>query len=182
MNRVLVAIALCLCPAFALAQHDPTAKTAEKRAAMKKLAPLLGEWTGSGWIEFVPGKREGFSSREIVEHRLDGMVVTIEGIHSEEGAAKGEAVHHAFGTFTPTDAADQYAFRTTLASGRTADVVAKFEDGRLKWSPPGPPNRQMRYVIEIKGDTWHEIGEMAGADGTWRQFFEMTLKRTKPTP
>lgn len=54
MNRVLVAIVLCVCPALALAQHDPTAKTVEKRAAMRKLAPLLGVWTGESPIDPEP--------------------------------------------------------------------------------------------------------------------------------
>ena len=25
---------------------------------------------------------------------------------------------------------------------------------------------------------WHEIGEMSGKDGEWRQFFEMTLTKS----
>ena len=47
---------------------------------MKKLDFLVGEWKGEGWMEFVPGQRRTFRGTEVVQSKLGGLLVTIEGL------------------------------------------------------------------------------------------------------
>ena len=57
-------------------------------------------------------------------------------------------------------------------------------DGRLEWSMTIPQFGDVRYVIRLddKG-RWHETGEVSRDGGKqWRQFFEVTLEKSKEAP
>src|SRR5437870_1317462 len=76
-----------------------------QREAMKKLDFLVGEWKGEGWMEFVPDQRTTFKGTEIVQSKLDGLLLTIDGLHRGKLGGKGEevVVHQAFGLLSYDD-------------------------------------------------------------------------------
>ena len=47
---------------------------------MKAVAFLEGRWAGEGWIQMGPGPKEEFSQTEVIERKLDGGLLLIEGI------------------------------------------------------------------------------------------------------
>lgn len=174
--RSLTLTAVVVLASFAaLAQErpGPTGPPEEMRA----LDILVGHWKGEGWTQRGP-QRMTFTSEEIVEKKLGGAVLVVEGKHfgSGEGPTNGKLVHDALGVFSYDASTSRYRFQAYLGDGRATDAEAWFEDGKLHWKmQAGPVN--IRYVIEIKDKTWTENGEMSMDGTTWRPFFGMTLER-----
>jgi len=159
--------------------RPPAPDAAKLHDAMQAFLPAIGHWRGESWTQMGPGEPQRAVSDERVESRLDGLVLTIDGLHHArltDGSA-GKVVHHAFAVLS-ADPAGGYRFSTFLADGRAADARGKWENGKFVWSPPAPPGREIRYVIDwTVVDRWFEIGEMS-TDGTiWTKFFEMNLTR-----
>src|SRR5437868_12634571 len=102
----LAAVVIFLGPAWSLAQVPAAAE----REAMKKLDFLVGEWKGEGWMEFAPGQRRTFKGTEVVQSKLDGLLVTIEGLHRGQVGGRGDevVVHNAFALVSYDDKANRY--------------------------------------------------------------------------
>src|SRR5689334_7775562 len=66
---------------------------------MAKLAFLVGEWDGEGWVALGPGPRKTFAIHESVQRKLDGLVLLLEGLGRSPGADGTERItHHALAT------------------------------------------------------------------------------------
>lgn len=152
-------------------------------AELERLDWLVGEWEGTGWMEYAPGQRAAFRGTERVERRMGGRLIVVEGTFlADMGPEVGEApVHHAVGIFEYDPRADRFRFRTYTALGphtwglRDAEVM----DGRVVWGYEDPQWGTVRYTLtHTDADEWHEEGH-ASADGgaTWHRFFEMRLAR-----
>ena len=154
-----------------------------QRSAMKKLNFLVGEWKGEGWMEFVPDQRRTFKGTEIVQTKLDGLLLTIEGLHRGQLGGKGEevVVHNAFALVSYDDKAKRYRFQGFTARGNHEDTEGKVTEGQLVWGMKIPQFGDVRYTIKLddKG-RWFEIGEVSQDGKAWRKFFEMTLERVGP--
>lgn len=179
MKLVSTTFALLLLAAPLSAQMEAP-DLAERTAAMKKIAVMTGDWTGSGWIQFGPRKSE-FSSRESIQTKAGGMALVTEGLHTMKLSDGTERViHDAFGMITPDPAAGDYRFVTQLATGRGGDYRMKIVgDGQFEWSITGNPQGTMRYTITIKDGAWNEVGEISSDGKEWKKFFEMNLKQSK---
>ena len=153
-----------------------------QRSAMKKLNFLVGEWKGKGWMEFVPGQRRTFKGTEIVQTKLDGLLLTIEGLHRGQLGGKGEevVVHGAFALVSYDDKAKRYRFQAFTSRGNYEDAEAKVSEGQLVWGMKVPQFGDVRYTIKLdeKG-RWFEVGEVSQDGKEWRKFFEMTLERVE---
>ncbi|MGH9459018.1 MAG: hypothetical protein ACRD2J_15400 [Thermoanaerobaculia bacterium] len=147
---------------------------AGEAAPMERLGALVGVWEGGGTFRRGPGEPTPFVGREVVEARLDGKIVTVEGTHWTSDRSR--MVHHAFAVFSP-GADGEYRFQTWLASGPGGDYRAWWDGEDLVWEIPTEAGR-IRYFIRIEGDEWREIGRIERG-GAWRDFFEMTLKRVR---
>lgn len=148
-------------------------------APMERLSFLVGTWEGEGWMEHAPGRRATFTSREVVEPRLGGRVLVVEGMHEAPmpGAPEPVPVHHAMGVFSH-DEGDGYHFRTWLANGHGGDFGARLEgEGVLVWGYDDPRRGTVRYTITVADGTWREVGDARRDGGEWHRFFEMTLAR-----
>src|SRR5947209_7734262 len=86
---------------------------AAQREAMKKLDFLVGQWKGEGWMEFAPGQRRTFKGTEVVQSKLDGLLLAVEGLHRGQVGATGEeaVVHHAFALVSYDGQAKRYRFQ-----------------------------------------------------------------------
>ena len=171
---LLAVVTVSLSPALSLAQ----APAAAQRDAMKKLDFLVGAWKGEGWMEFAPGQRRTFRGTEIVQRKLDGLLLTIEGVHRSQvgGAAREVVVHSAFTVLSYDEKAKRYRFQAYTARGNNEDTEAKVADRQLVWGMTVPQFGKVRYTItrDDKG-RWFEVGEVAQDGKAWRKFFEMTL-------
>jgi hypothetical protein len=154
--------------------------TDAQRVAMKKLDFLVGQWKGEGWSEFVPGQRRTFKGTETVQSKLDGLLLTVDGLHRGQVGGKGEevVVHNAFGLISYDDKAKQYRLEAFTARGSREDTEAKVTEGQLVWGIKIPQLGDIRYTVKLddKG-RWFEIGEMSKDGKEWRKCFEMTLEK-----
>jgi hypothetical protein len=176
---LLAAVAVALSPTLSLAQAPAVAQ----RDAMKKLDFLVGEWTGEGWMESAPGQRRTFRGTEVVQSKLEGLLLTIEGVHRSRASGKDSegVVHSAFAVVSYDEQAKRYRFRAYTARGNHEDTEAEVADGQLVWGMTVPQFGKVRYTItrDDKG-RWFEVGEVAEDGKAWRKFFEMTLEPVKP--
>jgi hypothetical protein len=150
--------------------------------AMKKLSFLVGEWQGEGWAEFVPGQRRTSPVREVVQSKLGGMVLLVEGLGKTKVAGKQEevVVHNAIGLISYDADARLYRVKSHLANGRSVEAEASFVDGGFQWRFKTPQGLGIRYTVKLteKGE-WFEKGDISQDGQSWRQFHEMTLQKLK---
>jgi hypothetical protein len=156
---------------------------AAQREAMKKLDFLVGQWKGEGRMEFAPGQRRTFKGTEVVQGKLDGLLLTIEGLHRGRVGDKKEevVVHNAFALVSYDDKAKRFRFQAFTSRGNYEDAEAKVSEGQLVWGMKVPQFGDVRYTIKLdqKG-RWFEMGEVSQDGKEWRKFFEMTLERIEP--
>lgn len=179
-------IRLFLVAAIAVVVNTGTASAQSadaQREAMKKLDFLVGHWSGEGWMEFVPGQRAVFKGTEVVQSKVDGLVVTIDGLHRGQRGGKGPevVVHNAFGVISFDAQTKRYRFQGFTSRGNHEDTEATVTEGQLVWGMKIPQFGDVRYTIKLddKG-RWFEIGEVTRGGNEWRKFFEMTLSRAEP--
>jgi hypothetical protein len=157
----------------------PTVPAAQ-REAMKQLDFLVGQWKGEGWTEFAPGQRRPFKGTEVVQRKLDGLLLTIEGLHRGQigGRGKEVVVHNAFALLSYDAKAKRYRFQAFTSRGNYEEAEARVTKEKLVWGMKVPQLGDVRYTIKLddKG-RWFEIGEMSQDGKKWQQFFEMTLQR-----
>ncbi len=151
----------------------------EQLAAMKKLAPMVGEWKGKGWIEMGP-RRFDFESSEVFASRAGGLAIVVEGRHQMAfPGGQTREIHNACGMITYDVEKKVYRFVTQLANGRSGDYQGAVpEDGDFQWTIPDSPMGKMVYTIKLGDGKYTEVGEIVSDKGERKQFFEMTLEKT----
>jgi hypothetical protein len=153
-----------------------------RRVEMKKLDFLVGQWTGEGWIEFVPGQRRTFRQTESVQPKVDGEILLIDGLGKGKVPGKDEevTVHSAFAVVSCDEKAKMFRWRAYTAGGNWIDTEAKVGDNSLEWGFHDERVGDIRFTIRLdKKAQWVESGAISGDGKTWRQFFLMTLDRMK---
>src|SRR6266446_6434756 len=96
----------------ALAQAPPPSQKPAQE--MKKIDFLVGNWEGNGWME-IQGQKTSFTSNEKVQSKLDGTILTIEGLHKSK--TDGHVVHNAFAVISYDERANGYRFISHLVDG-----------------------------------------------------------------
>jgi hypothetical protein len=180
MSARLAWVAVLLLTAGAESSPGQPAAPAAQRAAMKKLDFLVGQWKGEGWVEFGPGQKRTFQGTEVVDRKLDGLLLAVEGLHRGRVGDKEVVVHNAFALVSYDDKAGRYRFQAFTGRGNYEDAEAKVSEGQLVWGMKVPQFGEVRYTIKLddKG-RWFETGEVSRDGKTWQQFFEMTLRRVE---
>jgi hypothetical protein len=149
-------------------------------SAMARLSFLLGRWEGGGSIEPVPGQRHTFTSVEEVHLHVDGLVLTVEGIHFARLAEgqRGPKIHHAFATLRYDASRGDYAITATRLDGATIEARGRMQDDAFVWGFQDPRAGHLRYTIRLSPDRrWSEIGERSADGVTWTKYFEMALDK-----
>lgn len=177
---------LMLSVSFTCAQQAESAKQKEsttaaanivemKRAEMKKLDRFAGKWAGSGWIQ-RGRERETFVGTEIVQRKVDGLALLVEGNYKNKD---GAIIHETLAVLSPNLKTKNYDFQTFLANGMSGTYEFKTTNGGWQWGFDFP-SMAMRYNITIENNVWTEIGEMSQDGGkNWTKIFEMNLKRVE---
>jgi hypothetical protein len=158
--------------AAALAQAPDTSA---KKAKMAAFDQMIGNWRGTGWIQ-VAQSREEFSGTEIVQKKIDGLAVLVEGRFAN---SQGKVVHETLAVLSSEDPAKNYRFATYLRNGMTGVHELKVVGDHFEWGFEIPKTGTVRYTIRIEGDIWSEIGEFSRDGKTWVKTFEMKLDRVK---
>lgn len=157
--------------------NSPADAVAAKRAAMERLAYLVGEWEGEGWMQ-MGGQRLTFRGGERVQSRLGGLALLVEGDFTSRppGATRDVPVHQTLGVITFDEATSTYRFATWLATGATGSYTLELRPDGWRWHIDVGAGT-LRYTATFPGDEWVEIGEFSRDGANWDQFFEMRLRR-----
>ena len=151
-----------------------------QKEAMQKLAFWVGEWEGSGWSMHGPGTRQEFTVHESVQPKLGGILLLVQGLGKSKDPASGKETvgHDALALVSFDTKAGKYRFRHYTMQGTSGDDELVITEKNMQWGMKveGQPF-QLRFTIEVQGDTWHEIGEFSQDGQNWMQTMEMTLKR-----
>jgi hypothetical protein len=170
MKKILALVSFCLilCIVSTYGQGEGTDQMAQKE--IKKLAFLVGDWEGSGWIRMQDGNLRNFEQTERVQFKLDSTIVLIEG----QGRAHGQIYHDALAIVSYNHSDKNYSFTSFLNTGRSGKYKAELIEDKLFWYP----GDNMRYIIYINDEgQWYESGEYNTGGDNWFQFFEMTLDK-----
>lgn len=152
----------------------------QSQAAMSKLAYLIGEWQGEGWIAMSPGTRTVYRQTERVTQAAHNSALVIHGEGTERDSASRQWLvrFQAAGLLTYDAAERRYRLMTAGGSGRAISVDPEIRDNGFTWGFDAGAVK-IRYVVtHTADDEWHEIGEMSPDGGkSWRQFMGMSLRR-----
>lgn len=188
MKTLATLTAFALLAAFATASAQPVPQAqpapvaqyrgpdlAAQRAAMTRLAGMVGDWTGTAAVSF-PEPLTVYQ-REHIESDLDGLLLVIHGKGYATDAREGAPIFSAFGVISYDDQRQIYEFRV-YNDGRAATAEARFlDDGRLQWTMNFAPVI-IRYTITLTDNHWNEVGEMSPDSGaTWMPMVELNLDR-----
>ncbi len=146
-----------------------------KKAEMKKLEMLAGQWKGSGWIQ-QGQTRETFTGTETVQKKLDGHTLLVEGSFKNP---EGKPAHQTLAILSCNDKMTGYNFATYLANGITGIQDFKVVGDHFEWGFEIPNTGTVRYTIKADSDVWFEIGEFSRDGKSWFKNFEMKLDRVK---
>src|SRR5215216_3825309 len=116
--KSLLIVSVALAQAGGAAAQGPKPSPAHMEA-MKRLDFLVGEWQGEGWNEMVPGQRRTSPINEMVQSKLGGSVLLVEGLGKVKVPGKDEevVVHNALGVLSYDENAKLYRMRSYLAGG-----------------------------------------------------------------
>lgn len=161
-----------------LAQSHNGAEGSNVPANMAMLSHWQGQWKGEATMN-RNGQQQEFKVEETVTMKLNGTILTAEGIGKETHSEK--TVHHAFGVLHHDATTNQYKFQTYLADGKTATAWFIVTDSsHYQWGFDVPSGK-IRYTITIDGQagTWDETGEYSGDGHKWFPFLKMHLKKVE---
>lgn len=170
---ILTLIVMFALTIFSYSQADIDLST--KKDAISKLSMLVGKWEGTGWASSQDGTRNEFVQSEVVEEKLDGIALLVQGLGKRKGSE--EIVHDAIAIITYDDAENLYSFRSHLSTGQSTDATGRFEGSKFIWGFD-VPSGTIKYTLEITdGSIWHETGHFSRDGSQWYQFMEMNLQK-----
>jgi len=145
---------------------------------MKKLAFLVGQWSGEARVQSSPGEELLLRQSEDVQYKLDGLLLLVEGTGRNQ--SDGAVAFRALATIGFDDTTGVYRMRA-YTGGRVTDAELKLaENGRgFDWGFSAGPAK-ISYVMRLneKGE-WSEVGEMKFGDQPARKIVEMTVRPQK---
>ncbi len=175
MKNVFYLVLLAALDSFGQANESTTNLC---RSKIQALAPMLGEWQGSGWSS-GPGGKSTMLQTESVQLAQDETILLIRGRGTDKTA--GREVFNSLGVVSYLPDEDRYHLNSWLADGRQTDAYFKVtEAGKMEWGFE-IPDGEIKYEIFIEQDQMTEKGAYSprGQD-VWYPFLEMTLSRVNP--
>ena len=174
--ELLLALLLTFQAAPARAQQKPDLEA--QRAAMQKLAFLVGQWRGEATVAMGPGEPRKLEQTEQVQWKLDGLLLLVEG--TGRNAATGAVEFSALATISYDDAARTYRFRAHRA-GRYLETELRVRDRGFEWGyTAGPATITNSMTLDAEG-RWVETTDAAVNGGPPRRSVELRLGKL-PAP
>ncbi len=152
---------------------QPRDFSAQCKNEMKKLEYFVGDWKGVAIVQ-TPNGPVTVNQSEHIEWKLDGVLLSIEGIGRENEKITFNAI--ALINFDP--ASQQFKFKSYLKEGYATDAYfTVLEENKFEWGFDIPSGGKVKYVITLDpaNKTWHELGHYSPTGETWMQSIEMNL-------
>lgn len=179
MRTSLLAVVLVSVAAATLGQQPRGMPTGDaERAAMAKLDYMAGRWEGEGWMD-MGGGRNTFRGSETVQKKARGVALLVEGDFTGKLGSTSEEgpVHTTLGVISYDARAGKYRFASWLATGNSGTHELTLTADGWQWELEVPQMR-MRYTAKFTpAGEWIETGERSTDGTTWKQFFQMTLRK-----
>ena len=150
---------------------------------LKQVQVMEGTWIGEGWIMGGAGKRMRFQQTEIINSKVNGNVLMIEGLGYaiEDSVVTDRVIHDVVGMISINPTSGNATMLSILEKQGRSEVELYRLGGKnvFRWSIKSPYNgATVRFTDDLTNpNEWHEIGEVATGQGQWYQFFEMTLTK-----
>jgi hypothetical protein len=160
-----------------IAQETSTQPTVQIEA-MKRLAYMPGVWEGEGWIQRGP-QRLTFRGREVVQTKLNGLALLVEGNFSGRppGSDRDVPVHTTLGVISYDAQTRAYRLLSWLATGTSGSATLVVEDRGWRWDISSPQGL-IRYSMSLTDSgEWLEVGDFIREGAAPIRFFEMRLKK-----
>ena len=146
-----------------------------QRAAMEKLRFLVVSWSGQARIWRGPDSSVDLIQTEQVTYKLDGLILTIEGVGKNRSDDK--VVLQALGLISFDDETGVYRMRA-FNDGRwlASDVVLEDSGKSLHWGftiGQIKTNSSLRFD---KSGAWTEVHEIKVGSEPSRKFMEVSVK------
>ena len=160
-----------------MTQNTPTPNVDVQRAAMKKLDFLVGEWCGHVTAARGPGVGVELDLTEVAQYKLEGLVLTIEGIGRTK--ADRSAVLQAFGAISFDDMTGSYRMRA-YNDGRWLDTEVTLLDGGngLRWGFSLGEIRTHSVLRINENGEWTERAEIAIGARPPQPLLDLVARRT----
>ncbi len=149
-----------------------------QRAAMKQLSFLIGRWVGEGRILRGPHETVELNQQEEAQYKLNGLILTIEGIGCSKGDGKTALQALAFVSYD--DQSGRYIMRA-FNDGRYLETeLTLAEDGQgILWGfALGEIKTSSMLRINEEGD-WTELTEITIGTQPPRNYMELRVSRQK---
>ena len=162
----------------AMAQQLRTPNLEAQRAAMKKLSFMVGKWSGQARVSRGPGEPLELIQTEAAQYKLDGLILTIEGVG--RAMSDGKVALQALGIVSYDDEAGTYHMRA-FNDGRWLETDVKLaESGKgIAWGfALGEIKTSSVLRINEQGQ-WTELTEIAVGSQPPRKFMEVIVSPQK---
>lgn len=163
---------------LSIAQSPPDF-SAECKKELEKLNSFVGNWKGEAIYMRGPGSQVSINQEEKIEYKLDGTVLSIEGIGKD---AAGNITFNALGLVNYNVHNKQFKFKTYLKDGRSTDAYFNITgENMYEWGFDIPSGGKSKYTIIIDPvqKTWSEKGEYSSDGNNWFSFLELKLKKVE---
>ncbi len=149
---------------------------------LKKAAFLLGEWSGTGWIGFPDEEKEYFEQRYLIQSKLDGAMILIEGSIKFRGQKENEpdTTLKSLRTLAWYIDLNMFILRYFREDGVYEMAEAKFPDrDKMTWKSKNPQLGIIYCTITVDAENnLVQTGEVLECDGVSRiKIFKSVLKR-----
>lgn len=175
LAAIVLGVSLLPAPVLQAQDYDPASLE-----AMEALRFLEGKWKGKSWSRTREGERIEGRVVEIVESKLNGSILTLEGLGSSgDPEAEGAKLdHHAFAVIHFDPDRGQYRMHS-YKDGKFLDAeLAMTGEDAARWRFAVPNGGRVRFDIALdEAGRWTETGEWSADGETWMPFFGMTLER-----
>ncbi len=147
-----------------------------QRTAMKKLAFLIGDWSGEATILRGPGQFAEIAQTETAQFKLDGLVLVIEGV----GRIKtdGKPALQALGLISFDDETGTYKMRA-FNDGRWLETEVKLADSgkSISWGFALGAFKTTTVLRINESGEWTEHGELVINDHPPQKMMDLTVRR-----
>ena len=185
LRLAIVLLSTLAVAASALAATPPPAASPPGPSPKEQMAALqflVGEWEGEAWSQMGKGPREISQVRELVEWKIDGELLLLQGRGTQRDAATGaeRVVHEAMAVVAWDPGAQKHVMWTYRAGAAPTIPQVTVGDDTVVWGFDTPRGK-VRFTMRLdEQGRWVESGEYSADGAKWTEFLGMTLSRRGP--
>jgi hypothetical protein len=160
-----------------MAQTPRTPDVELQRTAMKRLGFLVGEWSGEASVLRGPGQFVELFQTESAQFKLDGLVLSIEGVGRSK--SDGKLALQALGLVSFDDETGTYHMRA-FNDGRWLETEIKLAaDGEhsISWGFALGQFKTTTVLRINENGEWTELGELVVGDRPPQKMMELRVRR-----